>query len=168
MSYALSVYSPKKLVLIDGDKIERSNLNRQFLFTINDIGKYKSEVIADALKLRNPNLDIEVYTEFISTNNINNILEGKDTNSMFGILSGDDDTAVSISSKYFLTNNVPFVNIGYLNDIAVISPLLFLTKLLVLSVMEHFQSTARLILMMKQWHSCINNMPHHQVLLIIH
>ena len=96
MSYALSVYSPKKLVLIDGDKIERSNLNRQFLFTINDIGKYKSEVIADALKLRNPNLDIEVYTEFISTNNINNILEGKDTNSMFGILSGDDDTAVSI------------------------------------------------------------------------
>lgn len=64
---------------------------------------------------------------------------------MFGILSGDDDTAVSISSKYFLTNNVPFVNIGYLNDIAVISPLLFLTKLLVLSVMEHFQSTARLI-----------------------
>ncbi|MDP8542609.1 ThiF family adenylyltransferase [Streptococcus thermophilus] len=89
---------------------------------MNDIGKYKSEVIADALKLRNPNLDIEVYTEFISTNNINNILEGKDTNSMFGILSGDDDTAVSISSKYFLTNNVPFVNIGYLNDIAVISP----------------------------------------------
>ncbi|SER45979.1 ThiF family adenylyltransferase [Streptococcus gallolyticus] len=122
MSYALSVYSPKKLVLIDGDKIEKSNLNRQFLFTINDIGKYKSEVIADALKLRNPNLDIEIYTEFINTNNINNILEGKDTNSMFGILSGDDDTAVSISSKYFLTNNVPFVNIGYLNDIAVIGP----------------------------------------------
>lgn len=122
MSYALSVYSPKKIILIDGDKIEESNLNRQFLFTKNDIGKYKSSVIANALKQRNPNLDIEVHTEFINTNNINTILKDSDTHSTFGVLSGDDDTAVTISSKYFLNNNIPFVNIGYLNDIAVIGP----------------------------------------------
>lgn len=87
---------------------------------------------------------------------------------MFGILSGDDDTAVSISSKYFLTNNVPFVNIGYLNDIAVISPFVIPHKTSCPFCYGTFSINGEINLMMKQWHSCINNMPHHQVLLIIH
>ena len=31
----------KKLTLVDGDSIDKSNLNRQILFNINDIGKKK-------------------------------------------------------------------------------------------------------------------------------
>ncbi|BCP63091.1 hypothetical protein SUT503_01490 [Streptococcus parasuis] len=50
ISYALSVYSPKKLILVDGDRIERSNLNRQILFSEEDINCYKSEVIARELR----------------------------------------------------------------------------------------------------------------------
>lgn len=122
MSYALSVYSPKKIILIDGDKIEASNLNRQFLFTTNDIGKYKAEVISNALKLRNPNLSIEIHTEFIDNNNIHKLLQLQNFKSIFGVLSGDDDVAVRVASKYFISNQVPFLNIGYLNDIAVVGP----------------------------------------------
>ena len=34
----------KQISIIDMDKIERSNLNRQFLFDHSSIGKYKSEI----------------------------------------------------------------------------------------------------------------------------
>lgn len=77
ISYALSVYSPKKLILVDGDRIERSNLNRQILFSEEDINCYKSEVIARELRKKNSNLDIEVVTEYVSEENISTILQGK-------------------------------------------------------------------------------------------
>ena len=34
----------KELLLVDGDIIEKSNLNRQILFNLNDIGQKKVEV----------------------------------------------------------------------------------------------------------------------------
>ena len=34
----------KKLTLVDGDSVEKNNLNRQILFGVNDIGKKKVKV----------------------------------------------------------------------------------------------------------------------------
>ena len=34
----------KNLTIVDGDKIEKSNLSRQILYTIDEIGKYKADV----------------------------------------------------------------------------------------------------------------------------
>ena len=45
MSFALNSLTPKKIILIDGDVIERSNLNRQLMFTENDIGSFKAETL---------------------------------------------------------------------------------------------------------------------------
>lgn len=122
ISYALSVYSPKKLILVDGNSIERSNLNRQILFSEEDINCYKSEVIARELRKKNSNLDIEVVTEYVSEENISTILQGEDFKSTFGIISGDDSIAVKVSSNKFVENHIPFLNVGYLNDISVIGP----------------------------------------------
>ncbi len=46
----------KHIDLIDGDKVELSNLNRVFSFCINDKGKYKTKVIRDKLKRINPEI----------------------------------------------------------------------------------------------------------------
>ena len=51
--------STSKLTVTDMDTIEKSNLNRQFLFRNNDIGKLKSEVAAREAKKMNPDLNIE-------------------------------------------------------------------------------------------------------------
>ena len=40
----------------DLDTIEKSNLNRQFLFRAKDLGKFKSEVAAEAVANMNPDL----------------------------------------------------------------------------------------------------------------
>ena len=52
-----------KVVLIDMDTIELSNLNRQVLFKESDIGKFKSEIAKVALSQINPNCIIETYTK---------------------------------------------------------------------------------------------------------
>ena len=44
--------------VIDLDTIELSNLNRQFLFRKNDIGKFKSEVATNFIKAKFPKMEI--------------------------------------------------------------------------------------------------------------
>ena len=43
----------KELLIVDGDIVEKSNLNRQILFNLNDIGKKKVDVAKYKLKLIN-------------------------------------------------------------------------------------------------------------------
>lgn len=47
-----------RLILVDMDTVEVSNLNRQLLFRKRDIRKYKSEVAAKRLRRLNPDVDI--------------------------------------------------------------------------------------------------------------
>ncbi|TPX07669.1 uncharacterized protein E0L32_010667 [Thyridium curvatum] len=45
-----------KIIITDMDSIEKSNLNRQFLFRAKDVGKMKSDCAAAAVQLMNPDL----------------------------------------------------------------------------------------------------------------
>lgn len=49
------------ITVTDMDSIERSNLNRQFLFRPRDIGRQKSEVAAEAVREMNPYMNIEPH-----------------------------------------------------------------------------------------------------------
>ena len=55
--------------IIDFDKIELSNLQRQVLFTTNDIGKNKAQVASEKLIELNPLLNVIVYPERLTTKN---------------------------------------------------------------------------------------------------
>lgn len=61
--------------IIDNDKVERSNLNRQILHAENDIGKLKVESAAEALKCMNPDIRIEPIAESIDRNKIRELVE---------------------------------------------------------------------------------------------
>lgn len=50
-----------KLVLVDLDTIETSNLSRQLLFRMGDIGKPKAEVAALRVKELNPSMEVEYH-----------------------------------------------------------------------------------------------------------
>ena len=52
-----------KISIIDFDRVEPSNLNRQICFTREDIGKKKSEVLCDKLKTQNPFITVEGITK---------------------------------------------------------------------------------------------------------
>jgi molybdopterin-synthase adenylyltransferase len=55
-----------KLILLDNDEIEISNLNRQILYDQHDTGKSKVEVAKHKLKAINPELEIEVFQKDVS------------------------------------------------------------------------------------------------------
>ena len=51
----------------DMDRIEKSNLSRQFLFRNTDIDKFKSSTAAAAAKVMNPGLNITAYQEKVAS-----------------------------------------------------------------------------------------------------
>ncbi|TRY64013.1 hypothetical protein TCAL_05576, partial [Tigriopus californicus] len=52
-----------KIVVTDPDRIERSNLSRQFLFRNSDIGNNKAQTSAAAIMEMNPAVHVEVFEE---------------------------------------------------------------------------------------------------------
>ena len=55
------------VTLTDPDTIEASNLNRQFLFKLPNIGQLKSEVAAHAATVMNPEFQTTVYADKVMT-----------------------------------------------------------------------------------------------------
>ncbi len=57
------VQPTRGVVVTDMDTIEKSNLNRQFLYRAGDVGRFKSEVSVAAVKRMNPNLVAKALTK---------------------------------------------------------------------------------------------------------
>ncbi|MFE7529379.1 HesA/MoeB/ThiF family protein, partial [Kitasatospora sp. NPDC057542] len=63
---ALAAAGIGRLVLVDHDQVEESNLNRQILYTASDIGRPKIDAAWDRLKERHPDLDVVTIPEQIT------------------------------------------------------------------------------------------------------
>lgn len=64
--------------IMDNDRVSLSNLHRQILYTINDIGKLKTEAAFERLSSMNPEIQINVISERINTKNAIRILSHYD------------------------------------------------------------------------------------------
>ncbi|OFY85115.1 MAG: hypothetical protein A3F72_04710 [Bacteroidetes bacterium RIFCSPLOWO2_12_FULL_35_15] len=81
--------------IIDFDKIDESNLQRQILYSTDDIGKYKAEVAKLKLSKQNPYIQITSYTKQFSFSNAIEIAAEYDV-----IVDGTDN----FSSRYLLND----------------------------------------------------------------
>jgi len=72
--------------LVDFDTVDASNLQRQILFTTEDIGKPKVEVAAKRLKALNPDVVVNTYVVALKSDNIMDILKNYDI-----IIDGTDN-----------------------------------------------------------------------------
>lgn len=68
----------KKMTIVDFDKVELSNLNRQILLTEEDIGRYKVEVVKEALLKKNSEAQITSINQKIDAQNIEKLIHGYD------------------------------------------------------------------------------------------
>ena len=67
-----------KIGLVDNDKIELSNLNRQIIFNYHDIGKYKVDIAKKKIKNLNKDILIKSYKVRLNKKNILNIIKDFD------------------------------------------------------------------------------------------
>lgn len=122
ISYSLSSYNPYKMILVDGDIIEKSNLNRQFLFSNKDLGDYKTDVLKRELESINPDLNISTKKSYINSKILEDIILDEGNSNLFIILSGDSEGIVEDVTRVAVQYEISFLNIGYLNDISIIGP----------------------------------------------
>ena len=85
-----------KLILIDFDRVDISNLHRQ-QYKATQIGMYKTEALADNLREIAPYIELETHTERITEANAVKLLQGADI-----ICEAFDDA----ECKAMLTNTV--------------------------------------------------------------
>ena len=85
-----------KLILIDFDRVDITNLHRQ-QYKADQIGMYKTDALADNLREIAPYIELEMHTELITEENVVTFLKGADI-----ICEAFDDA----ECKAMLTNTV--------------------------------------------------------------
>jgi len=75
-----------KLRIVDHGEVELSNLNRQILYSTEDIGRSKVSAASEKLKSINPNVEIEAIKEEITEANVHDLLKGVDV-----VVDGQDN-----------------------------------------------------------------------------
>ena len=94
----------KNLNFFDGDKIEKSNLARQILYSLEDLGKYKTLVAKEKLLTTNQNCNIAAYSQYIKKENLN-LLFDSDI-----IIDATDDWYTSkLINKFCLQNSLKYI-----------------------------------------------------------
>ena len=74
-SLYLSASGVGKLILVDNDVVELSNLQRQIIHSTNNINTQKTDSASQLLKRLNPNTQIETINSNIEQSNANEIVQ---------------------------------------------------------------------------------------------
>jgi adenylyltransferase/sulfurtransferase len=92
------------LGIVDFDRVELSNLNRQILHGTTDVGKWKTESAKEAINSLNPHVSVIAFRERLTTENVFHIFEG------FDIVV---DAADNLQTKFLLNDACFFTGKPY-------------------------------------------------------
>jgi len=67
-----------KIGLVDGDKLEASNLHRQTMYALSDVGEHKAILAADRLRALNPEIETRAYTIRLTAENASELVSEYD------------------------------------------------------------------------------------------
>ena len=97
-----------KLTLVDFDKVSESNLNRQFLYLINDVGNFKVRLAAERLKKYSPSTEITYKNLKIEESENLDFLKACD----IIFLAVDNNEPRKLLQSFCAKNKIPLVNGG--------------------------------------------------------
>lgn len=84
-----------KIGIVDHDKLDLSNLQRQVLYTVEDLGHSKAEMASKRLKMLNPNVELEIHDVRITSENALRLIEP------FGVVVDGSD---NFPTRYLLND----------------------------------------------------------------
>lgn len=109
------------LILIDGDKVDESNLNRQLFATEKNIGQFKAEAAKERLMAVNSNVNYTCYTGLLNESNSEEMIFGANI-----VLDAVDNVPTRfLLQKICKKLNVPLVHGsigGWYGQVSFISP----------------------------------------------
>ncbi len=97
----LSAAGIGKIGIIDDDKVEQSNLQRQILHNEKDIGRLKVDSVVDKIKSLNSNIDVVSYSKRLDKENAIQIINNYDL-----IIDGTDN----FPTRYLLNDACEILN----------------------------------------------------------
>ncbi len=95
-----------RLRIIEFDKVELSNLNRQILYKTKDVTRPKVEACRDMLSGINPEIHIEAINEKVDKHNISNFCDEFD----FVVEGGESPAGRNLVNEYCLSSGKPFTH----------------------------------------------------------
>ena len=97
-----------KIFLCDFDRVEESNLNRQFLYTLSDIGKSKCETLKERLSAYAPQTEITTVEKKITDEDDLDFALNCD----LMILAVDNNETRAVVNRFCLKNRIPVIDGG--------------------------------------------------------
>lgn len=98
----------RKLTIIDGDRVELKNLERQPLLTVDDVGRFKVTALAERLRASLDDVEVVAHDVFLDQQNANSILRDHDV-----IIEGVDDLhAKAMIDRTCAALRIPLVSGG--------------------------------------------------------
>jgi len=94
--------------IVDGDRVELSNLQRQIAHTTNDIGEWKVKSASNKMSSINPDVNVITFNEYLFASNIRNVIKDYDF-----IIDGTDNFAAKfLINDACIFENIPFSHGG--------------------------------------------------------
>jgi len=95
-----------RIRVIDKERVELNNLNRQILYWESDVGRYKAESTNEKLRRLNSDVAIEVVKARIRTQNARELIQGFDV-----VLDGMDNFETRfVLNRACVSKEVPFIH----------------------------------------------------------
>ncbi len=117
-SYALETLARtyfNKLIIVDNDKVDITNLNRQLMTNFDNIGYFKTDVWENRIKKINPSCEVIKITEYITKDNLDILFKNKVD---YVIDACDTIETKKEIIKYCLNNKIKFISsLGMANRI---------------------------------------------------
>lgn len=97
-----------KIIIVDGDRIDISNLNRQLMTNTDNINRFKTDVWQERILKINPQCDVIKITKFITKDNLDELFEFKID---YVIDACDTIETKKEIIKYCLKNKIKFISV---------------------------------------------------------
>lgn len=95
------------LILVDNDKVSRTNINRQSIAYLSTVGDYKTKLMKDRIDDICPSINVFTYETFVLPENLNEIFERKVDYIVDAI---DTVTAKLAIAEYAKEHQIPLVS----------------------------------------------------------
>ena len=95
-----------RIDIIEFDRVELSNLNRQILYGTKDIGKLKGAAAQATLRELNPEIDVHFHNARVDEGNVDRLLAG----CSLIVEGGDSPDGRNLINRYCLSSEKPMVH----------------------------------------------------------